>query len=98
MCNLCECIILILLQGTSHPCHYHVLWDDNRFSADDLQKLSYQLCHSYARCHRSVSYPTPTYYAHHVAFRARFKLQDWEEKRQAINQLCAIISQYYLHE
>ena len=33
--------------------------------------LSYYLCHLYSRCTRAVSYPTPTYYAHLVAERAR---------------------------
>ncbi len=33
--------------------------------------LTYFLCHIYARCERSVSYPAPTYYAHLAAFRAR---------------------------
>jgi hypothetical protein len=32
------------IQGTSRPSHYHVLWDDNRFDADELQELTYQLC------------------------------------------------------
>jgi len=59
------------IQGTSRPCHYHVLWDDSNFSADDLEVLAYYLCHLYSRCARSVSYPTPTYYAHLVADRAR---------------------------
>ena len=36
-------------QGTSRPSHYHVLWDDNNFAADDLQMLTYQLCHTYVR-------------------------------------------------
>ncbi|XP_029634731.1 protein argonaute-2-like [Octopus sinensis] len=62
------------IQGTSRPSHYHVLWDDNRFSADELQTLTYQLCHTYARCTRSVSIPAPAYYAHLVAFRARYHL------------------------
>ena len=35
------------------------------------QVLSYYLCHLYSRCTRAVSYPTPTYYAHLVADRAR---------------------------
>ena len=35
------------------------------------QVLSYYLCHLYSRCTRAVSYPTPTYYAHLVAERAR---------------------------
>merc|ERR1711872_542315 len=59
------------IQGTSRPCHYHVLWDDSNFHADDLEVLSYYLCHLYSRCTRSVSIPTPTYYAHLVADRAR---------------------------
>jgi len=59
------------IQGTSRPCHYHVLWDDSNFSADELETLAYYLCHLYSRCTRSVSYPTPTYYSHLVADRAR---------------------------
>ena len=34
------------------PCHYHVLWDDSNFSADELETLSYYLCHLYSRCTR----------------------------------------------
>ncbi len=70
-----------VLQGTSRPSHYHVLWDDNGFTADDLQCLTYQLCHTYVRCTRSVSYPAPAYYAHLVAFRARYHLQERDDKR-----------------
>ncbi|KAJ8784930.1 hypothetical protein J1605_007486 [Eschrichtius robustus] len=66
------------IQGTSRPSHYHVLWDDNRFSSDELQILTYQLCHTYVRCTRSVSIPAPAYYAHLVAFRARYHLVDKE--------------------
>ncbi|XP_020390836.2 protein argonaute-4 isoform X1 [Rhincodon typus] len=64
------------IQGTSRPSHYHVLWDDNCFSADELQLLTYQLCHTYVRCTRSVSIPAPAYYARLVAFRARYHLVD----------------------
>ncbi|XP_012943068.1 protein argonaute-2 isoform X6 [Aplysia californica] len=66
------------IQGTSRPSHYHVLWDDNRFNADELQILTYQLCHTYVRCTRSVSIPAPAYYAHLVAFRARYHLVEKE--------------------
>lgn len=31
------------IQGTSRPSHYHVLWDDNNLSADELQQLTYQM-------------------------------------------------------
>uniref|UniRef100_A0A0N5A9X1 Protein argonaute-1 n=1 Tax=Syphacia muris TaxID=451379 RepID=A0A0N5A9X1_9BILA len=64
------------IQGTSRPSHYHVLWDDNSLSADELQQLTYQMCHTYVRCTRSVSIPAPAYYAHLVAFRARYHLVD----------------------
>ncbi|KAH7725206.1 argonaute 2 [Aphelenchoides avenae] len=66
------------IQGTSRPSHYHVLWDDNSLSADELQQLTYQMCHTYVRCTRSVSIPAPAYYAHLVAFRARYHLVDRE--------------------
>ena len=59
------------IQGTSRPTHYHLLSDDSDFTPDELQKITYYLCHLYARCERSVSYPAPTYYAHLAAFRAR---------------------------
>ncbi|XP_041507816.1 protein argonaute-4 isoform X3 [Microtus oregoni] len=64
------------IQGTSRPSHYQVLWDDNCFTADELQLLTYQLCHTYVRCTRSVSIPAPAYYARLVAFRARYHLVD----------------------
>ncbi|KAM0944041.1 hypothetical protein DsansV1_C12g0115231 [Dioscorea sansibarensis] len=60
------------IQGTSRPAHYHVLWDENNFTADGLQTLTNNLCYTYARCTRSVSIVPPAYYAHLAAFRARF--------------------------
>lgn len=36
------------------------------------------MCHTYVRCTRSVSIPAPAYYAHLVAFRARYHLVDRE--------------------
>lgn len=64
------------IQGTSRPTHYHVLFDENHFSADALQTLTYNLCFTYARCTRSVSIVPPAYYAHLAAFRARHYLDD----------------------
>ncbi|KAF8014501.1 hypothetical protein BT93_H0343 [Corymbia citriodora subsp. variegata] len=43
------------IQGTSRPAHYHVLWDENNFTADGIQSLTNNLCYTYARCTRSVS-------------------------------------------
>jgi len=59
------------IQGTTKPTSYHLLWDDADMKSDDIIKMTYYLCHTYARCERSVSYPAPTYYAHLAAFRAR---------------------------
>ncbi|CAM8929755.1 unnamed protein product [Rhodiola kirilowii] len=63
------------IQGTSRPAHYHVLWDENKFTADELQLLTNNLCYTYARCTRSVSIVPPAYYAHLAAFRARFYME-----------------------
>ncbi|XP_054717751.1 LOW QUALITY PROTEIN: protein argonaute-4-like [Uloborus diversus] len=59
------------LQGTSRPSHYTVIEDDNDMTADDLQKLTFYLCHTFARCTKSISTPAPVQYAHLAAFRAR---------------------------
>ncbi|KAH9023196.1 argonaute-like protein [Lactarius hengduanensis] len=57
--------------GTSKPAHYNVLLDENGFTTDGIQSLSYALCHVYARCTRSVSVPAPVFYAHNVCSRAK---------------------------
>ncbi|KAG6866468.1 hypothetical protein C0991_003986 [Blastosporella zonata] len=59
------------LLGTSRPAHYSILYDENDFSADSLQSLSFALCHVYARSTRSVSIPAPVYYADIVCSRAK---------------------------
>ncbi|RVX20120.1 Protein argonaute MEL1 [Vitis vinifera] len=63
------------IQGTSRPTHYHVLYDENKFTADILQILTNNLCYTYARCTRSVSIVPPAYYAHLAAFRARYYIE-----------------------
>ncbi|KAL0903812.1 hypothetical protein M5K25_025865 [Dendrobium thyrsiflorum] len=63
------------IQGTSRPAHYHVIWDENNFTADEMQTLTNNLCYTYARCTRSVSVVPPAYYAHLAAFRARFYME-----------------------
>ncbi|CDP07006.1 unnamed protein product [Coffea canephora] len=63
------------IQGTSRPTHYHVLFDENGFTADALQTLTNNLCYTYARCTKSVSIVPPAYYAHLAAFRARYYME-----------------------
>ncbi|XP_050439319.1 protein argonaute-2-like [Adelges cooleyi] len=72
------------IQGTSRPTKYHLLWDDNKLTEDQLEQLTFYLCFMFARCTRSVSYPAPTYYAHLAAFRARAYI---ENKRIDLNHL-----------
>ncbi|VDM94738.1 unnamed protein product, partial [Onchocerca ochengi] len=61
--------------GTSRPARYHVLWDDSKFTSDELQAITFSMCHTYGRCTRSVSIPAPVYYADLVATRARCHLK-----------------------
>ncbi|KDQ12775.1 hypothetical protein BOTBODRAFT_112494 [Botryobasidium botryosum FD-172 SS1] len=59
------------LLGTSRPAHYNILVDENNFTPDAIQQLSFALCHVYARATRSVSIPAPVYYADIVCARAK---------------------------
>lgn len=59
------------IKGTSRPAHYHVLRDENNFGADQIQRLTNDLCFTYVRCTRAVSIVPACYYAHLAATRAR---------------------------
>ncbi|KAM0886935.1 hypothetical protein ACQ4PT_029393 [Festuca glaucescens] len=76
------------IKGTSRPAHYHVLWDENNFTADALQTLTNNLCYTYARCTRSVSIVPPAYYAHLAAFRARFYMEPDSSDNGSIASTC----------
>nr|XP_042908421.1 protein argonaute-4 [Parasteatoda tepidariorum] len=74
------------LKGTSKPAHYTVLEDDNKFTADDLQKLTYCSCNISFRCSKTLSIPVPVHYADLAAYRTRSRLSTLSEdlkKRQA---------------
>ncbi|EFJ23673.1 hypothetical protein SELMODRAFT_50586, partial [Selaginella moellendorffii] len=59
------------IKGTSRPVHYHVLKDENGFTANEIQQFTHDLCYLYSRCTRAVSYVPPCYYAHLAAQRAQ---------------------------
>ncbi|WVW78435.1 hypothetical protein I302_100389 [Kwoniella bestiolae CBS 10118] len=61
------------LQGTARPTHYVVVADENKYTADKLQKLVNDLCYTFARATRSVSLVPVAYYADIVAE----KVRDW---------------------
>lgn len=63
------------IQGVARPTKYCLLRDDSGFPIDELQTITYNLCHFFARCTRSVSYPAPTYYAHLAAARGRVYIE-----------------------
>ncbi|KAK2079047.1 hypothetical protein QBZ16_002737 [Prototheca wickerhamii] len=63
------------LLGTSRPALYTVLVDENGFTADGIQKLSYHLAYLYCRCSRAISFAAPAMYAHLAASRGRIMLR-----------------------
>lgn len=64
------------IQGVAKPTKYRTLWDDNNLTDDQIEQLTYFLCHMFARCNRSVSYPAPTFYAHLAAARAKVYIEE----------------------
>ncbi|XP_020290691.1 protein argonaute-4-like isoform X3 [Pseudomyrmex gracilis] len=63
------------IQGTARPTKYRCICNDSNFDENQIEELTYYLCHMYARCTRAVSYPAPTYYAHLAAYRGRALIQ-----------------------
>ncbi|BGP10139.1 hypothetical protein JCM10049v2_006022 [Rhodotorula toruloides] len=67
------------LLGTGRSCHLTVLRDDSNFTADQLQQLTFNLAFTYAKATRSVSVPTPAYYASRLCTRAQLLLKREDE-------------------
>lgn len=58
-------------KGTARPTHYNVIYDDNKFKAEVLQKMTHDLCYTFARSTTSVSLVPVAYYAHLVGNRVK---------------------------
>ncbi|RWA08504.1 hypothetical protein EKO27_g6616 [Xylaria grammica] len=73
------------LQGTSRPAHYTVLLDEvfkdmpREEAANQLEKLTYELCHLFGRATKAVSICPPAYYADILCTRSRVYLSDMFE-------------------
>ncbi|KAL7784965.1 hypothetical protein V8C37DRAFT_339194 [Trichoderma ceciliae] len=73
------------LQGTARPAHYTVLLDEifrSRFginAANELERLTHELCYLYGRATKAVSICPPAYYADIVCERARAHRPEWFE-------------------
>ncbi|GAV64237.1 PAZ domain-containing protein/Piwi domain-containing protein/DUF1785 domain-containing protein [Cephalotus follicularis] len=67
--------------GTTRPTHYHVLFDEIGFSADDLQELIHSLSYVYQRSTNAISIVAPVRYAHLAATQVShfLKFDDWSE-------------------
>lgn len=65
------------LKGTARPAHYTVLMDEifraeyKQAAADELEKLTHELCYLFGRATKAVSICPPAYYADIVCERAR---------------------------
>ncbi|VVB16953.1 unnamed protein product [Arabis nemorensis] len=67
--------------GTIRPTHYHVLYDEIGFSADDLQELVHSLSYVYRRSTTAISVAAPICYAHLAAAQMEtvMKFEDMSE-------------------
>ncbi|KAK4546768.1 hypothetical protein LTR36_001500 [Oleoguttula mirabilis] len=64
-----------ILQGSAKPAHYFVLENGMGFTAQELQDLTYSLCHTYGKSTTAVSYAPPAYYADRLCERGRLYLK-----------------------
>ncbi|KAG7085595.1 hypothetical protein E1B28_003146 [Marasmius oreades] len=65
------------IKGTVRPTHYVVIYDENRFTADEVQQGTHDTSYLYARATRSVSLVPPAYYADLACERGRCYLNDF---------------------
>lgn len=55
-------------QGTVSPCAFNVIADNMGWKPDQMQRMTYKLCHMYFNWSGTVRVPAPCQYAHKLAF------------------------------
>jgi len=55
-------------QGTVTPSHYHVITDNTGLSPDQMQVLTFKMCHLYYNWPGTIRVPAPCQYAHKISF------------------------------
>jgi len=74
-------------QGTATPIRYQCIYNDAGFKANDLQVLTYQLCHVYYNWFGTIKVPAPCQYAHKIAFLFGQSIHKEDEQRRLNNRL-----------
>ncbi|XP_006457125.1 argonaute-like protein [Agaricus bisporus var. bisporus H97] len=64
------------IKGSVKATHYTVIYDENSFSADEIQKGTHDFSYLYARATKAVSLMPPAYYADLACERGRCYLND----------------------
>ncbi|CAF3233564.1 unnamed protein product [Rotaria sp. Silwood2] len=82
------------IQGTSRPMLYKVLYDEIGFTLDDIQQLTYYLCHIDVRCTKAIYVPAPVHCAtlhvsHHLELHYKSQMsKDMNEINHVLEDTC----------
>lgn len=78
------------LQGTARPAHYTVVYDEifrakySSQAANELQRLTHNLCYLFGRATKAVSICPPAYYADIVCTRARAHRPEFDDAASVV--------------
>ncbi|CAJ0825172.1 5176_t:CDS:10, partial [Entrophospora sp. SA101] len=72
--------------GTARPTFYHVILNEAEYSIDEMERLTYKLCHLSVRCNLAISHVTPVHYAHNIVNQARYFVLTGDEELDAVVQ------------
>lgn len=65
------------IQGTARSAHYYILINEVCLLKDEMAELTHQLCYTFGRATKGVSYPSPAYIADRLCERGRVYLRHW---------------------